>query len=538
MVDATSEFAAGAAQFGGVDALDEAVATMQQAEAALRSGAILEGQTAENSALAALIRARKNMRQMLSMSSSASASQCRTFDRQQQQKLRPPKEQKKQEEQQIAETRQQLEQLAQEQRKWSDEVRSGSGGAQLDRDPQKQQQQQQQEQQQSQSTVEKLAEQMAKSDASSDYSERQMEKAAEAIQDSLEKYGHNDPEAAADAAERAADQLDDLSKMLAALNAADFAQQLGMAQRLAKQLADQQESVAANMKDYARRQSNSTSKGRSSSQGDASKGNTGGGRPGEQGRGASASPSAAERDLAVGADVLAELLALLGAAAEEEDRQVRNALQDVTAENPPQEIAQTMRDAAEDFEQGDVTRATKAAGDAEESLEDIATDLKEVRRQYAEPRLEELIAVEEQASHLADTFEDRDVTELIESEVADVEKRVQSLARSDSQLAKALSIMREGQAPSPSAANSTQPLSGGRGGDSNHEHRPTKGADAGFQRSPTVMGGGLRDVAKVLQNRIQEVILASVVSDADEAVPQEYQDLVEQYYRHLSDDLR
>ena len=507
---------------------------MESAEAALRSGAIADAQTEETNALAALIRARKNMRKFLSMSGGSSASQCRNFDRQQQQKLRPPKSQKKEEEQQIAETREQLEELAQQQRKWSEDVRGGSGGPKLDQDPSQQQQQQQQQnaQQQAQSAVGQLAQQMAQSDASSDYSERQMEKTAESIRESLDKLSDNDREAAASAAEKAADELDDLADMLAALNAADFAQQLGMAQRLANQLADQQGVVASKMQD--RSPSPNKSGGGQSKSGASPNGS----QRGSSGSGAKPTPSDAQRDLAAGADALAELLARLGAAAEEEDRQIRDALQDVKSENPPQEIAQTMRDAAEDFDQGDVAQAAKAAQQAEQSLEDMSADLKEVRRQYAQPRLDELIAVEEQASQLADTLEDRDGNQLIDSQLAEVEKRIQALARSDGQLAKALASMREGQSQSASQANSTSPRSGGRGGDSNHDHRPTSGANAGFQMSPTVAGGGLRDVAQVLQNRIQEVILASVVSDADEAVPQQYQDLVEQYYRHLSDDLR
>ena len=52
------------------------------------------------------------------------------------------------------------------------------------------------------------------------------------------------------------------------------------------------------------------------------------------------------------------------------------------------------------------------------------------------------------------------------------------------------------------------------------------------------MGVGLRQIAKTLQERIQEVILDGVQSSSDEAVPIQYRDLVEQYYKNLSDDLR
>jgi hypothetical protein len=47
-----------------------------------------------------------------------------------------------------------------------------------------------------------------------------------------------------------------------------------------------------------------------------------------------------------------------------------------------------------------------------------------------------------------------------------------------------------------------------------------------------------REVAKALQSKIQEAILASALMDADQPVPPQYRELVEKYYRALSDDLR
>ena len=48
----------------------------------------------------------------------------------------------------------------------------------------------------------------------------------------------------------------------------------------------------------------------------------------------------------------------------------------------------------------------------------------------------------------------------------------------------------------------------------------------------------VREVAKALQAKIQEAILASSLLDADQPVPPQYKELVEKYYRALSDDLR
>jgi hypothetical protein len=49
---------------------------------------------------------------------------------------------------------------------------------------------------------------------------------------------------------------------------------------------------------------------------------------------------------------------------------------------------------------------------------------------------------------------------------------------------------------------------------------------------------GVRNVSKVLQTKIQEAILAGALMDADQPVPPAYKELVEKYYRALSDDLR
>jgi hypothetical protein len=51
-------------------------------------------------------------------------------------------------------------------------------------------------------------------------------------------------------------------------------------------------------------------------------------------------------------------------------------------------------------------------------------------------------------------------------------------------------------------------------------------------------GQGAREIARVLQTKIQEAILAGALLDSDQPVPPEYKPLVEKYYKTLSDDLR
>ena len=60
----------------------------------------------------------------------------------------------------------------------------------------------------------------------------------------------------------------------------------------------------------------------------------------------------------------------------------------------------------------------------------------------------------------------------------------------------------------------------------------------GAYAPPVVYDQSVRRVIRDLQTRIQEIILKDVLLDQDEAVPPQYQALVEEYYRVLSRDLR
>lgn len=564
LLDATREFSAGASEFGAVDALEDAVAAMELARDFLHAGKLPEGQAAESEAVADLVRARVNIRKMLSDSNSSSSSQCRTFDRQQAQKLRPPKKQDQQpEEEQLAEMREQVEQLAQQQRQWSEEVRSGSGGAKLEQEPSEPSKPSQPPPSQSansspssqgQSSLTKpqlaaseaaqsLREQFNNSDTSSPLIEQQLSSAAKEIDDSVEKLAEGDRAAAASAAERAADQLDDVSAHLAALNAPDFAQQLGLAQRLAQRLASQQQSVAHAMQS-ATAKSNGDSKPQQAS---------GRGRPGQAGRAPSAigqqgsGPNAAgssgsavapgiagpvdeqQRELAAATDRLGEVLAHLAAKAWEEDQAIQDTLDNVRSANSPQDIADTMRDAAGEFEGGKLAEASRSADRAEASVRSLARGLGDARRQYTQPSLDDLIAAEAEAAELVDKSKDPQTRDLAEFRAKALERKLREMARRDRRLSDALQAMSQTASASSSAA---------QGGGSPNGQPSSVQEGEGLRRLPTVMGGPVNEVAKVLQERIQAVILDGVTSSSNEAVPLQYREMVERYYKNLSDDLR
>ena len=144
-----------------------------------------------------------------------------------------------------------------------------------------------------------------------------------------------------------------------------------------------------------------------------------------------------------------------------------------------------------------------------------------------------------------------------------LESRLDRMASADKQLAEALRQLREG----PREKNSQSKSSGGKAGEQDSSLvKPSTGSVAAGNEAPkpgsipkpasqwqpngqTTPEGfyswlelgdysGIRNVSKVLQTRIQEAILAGALMDADQPVPPAYKELVEKYYRALSDDLR
>ena len=115
LATATDRFASGIAQRGEpIPALAEALAAMTLSKAALTDRKLAVARPHEQTALAGLISARRNLRKLLGQSNSQQASACRSFDRQEQQNLRrPPQDEKKR---QLASVEKDLRALAKEER--------------------------------------------------------------------------------------------------------------------------------------------------------------------------------------------------------------------------------------------------------------------------------------------------------------------------------------------------------------------------------------------------------------------------------------
>jgi len=498
----------------------------------------------EQSALRDLIRARQNIRRMLSNSSSPSASACRKFDRQMRQKLRTPEELKKDRQQQLSESRKELEQLAQQQRKWSEELSPPDSGSPLQ--PQNQQSQQQQKSSASQSSsssssssqqqaaqqkmlekLQELREQLAAQQGNTPAGEQAAEQAAKAMQDGLDDLSKQEPDAAAEAGQQAAEQLEQLANHLANMNAQDAGERLKRSTQLADQLAAEQKKVSEQLS--AGKQSPGGQTGSSGSQGSTA------GSNGELTDSARASAARRERALAAQAQMLHELLAGLQAGDLDESGEMSRALGEALKENSPAEIGDTLNEAAEKLDAADAESARESAANAASELDQLAAALRGIQSGLAQPQLEELLELEAKVAKLQRQLrssggaERQDAVEGFEA----IEPRLHELASGDARLSAALEQLRN---PSTASAHSS-------GGDQRADNQQQYGANGEFAPGHYLMrlspgGGELKGVAKALQVKIQEAILAAALQDADEPAPPQYRQLVDEYYQALSDDLR
>lgn len=557
--EATLEFSAGMAERGAeLPSLDEAIQHMDTALDSLNDQDLTSTADAEQLAVTELIRARENLRTMLKQCNSPSASAQRKFDRQMRQKLRMPKKDPSDQQEQVGQIRKKLEDLAKREREWSKQAQqccnssaSSSGNPSQSQSSQSQSSQQAQspqnseqqasEQQKSESSSDQdgaspnpaevaeaqeklqaelaeLQKQLEQLNAAGQAARDQAKQAAESMKQGLAELKQNDGDAAGAEGQRSADQLEQLSDHLSAKNAQDFGKRLDDAQKVAQQLASQQQQLEQQLRDE-------------SASGKTAKPSDGKG-PGDGG-GAQKAASGKElaRDqqaVATQTKMLAEVLDGLERDAAKEAGGVQQRLQQAQAENPPRDIAAGMNQTAEDLKAQRTTAAVRGAAEALQRLQELSQSLSAARGEFAQPQLKELLALEEQLAQLQEQLKRAqnkgdDSAAAAGQKWQQLEARLDKLATADQRLAKAMSQLRQG---SPEAQETVAGSA-----------RPPTTEDA-FVRLQLGDSSGMREVSKALQTKIQEAILAGSLMDADQPVPPAYKELVEKYYRALSDDLR
>jgi hypothetical protein len=525
LAEATAEFTEGLqARFGPIPCLREAREAMTAAAFALEQSRGKPAQESEEAALAGLIKARQNIRQLLNESQSASA--CRKFDQQQKQKLRKPEQEKKDD---LAKILNEIEKLAKEEGKIALDLASRSGGASSDPNGSKPSENSGQplpkvggssdgsagpshpspeyrklieRQEKAAQKSKELQERMAKDEAMTGLARERMDSAAGAIDQSAKNLQSGREREAGKQAAEAADQLERLSRQVAALKAADLANQLAAAQGMARQLSREQQALSKGLQPKG-----------------ASPGDSEGAEAGRR-------EAAGQRGLSEEARTLEDLLRKIQKDSVGTNPVLGRALEQATETNPPQEIVRQMGRAANALQVGKTGEARRDVDEAAQKLDSLARQIEAARRAVVQPQLDKLLAAEKQAAEAAKALE----SVKNEQQKAEAEKKLTDLRDK----LEALGPM--GGKVSESASALGESMRIGAGGWRRREG-PLKEHESEYA-PPVVYQEGLNRVIQALQAKIQEVVLRDALLDRDEPVPPQYKSLVEEYYRLLSDDLR
>jgi hypothetical protein len=531
LANVTREFAAGMEQRGmPVPSLGEAAGLMQQAADELASRGLTPAVEHQQGALAGLIKARQNLRKILTQSDSQTASVCRKFDAEQKQKLRPPKDNNdKAKKAQLASD---LEKLAEKEKKFSEEISSKRGGTEQEpreqqpsQEPKPQETAQSQSQSSSQSQSQSPAEaQQEAAEQAGDLQERvhsdedltqlakqRMDAAADAVRSSAQSMATGDREQAAQDAADAAKRLKQLAEQVAALKANETPAKLAKLRDIASRLAKEQRELGQQIASQGAEQ------GQGESGGDGNE--AGGEKPGPS----AGEQAASEAQLAEEARTLADVLNRLRTDAADESRDLSQALTRAALANPPAEAADQMEQAALGLREGKREEAGEQARRAADSLAALTQALEAAYRELVHAQLDKLLAAEKQAAKtqaaLTSATDQAQQAEA-EKQLGELNETMQSLAPANGKLNQA-------------AGELAEAVQLGAGHWEANDDDPRGG-----YVPPQEYLNGLRRTIEALQATIQEIVLNEAQLDRDGAVPPEYKRYVEDYYRVLSEDLR
>ncbi len=530
---ATAEFAEGMAAIAGpIPALDQAVTAMTSATELLTAKDLPAARPREEAALKGLISARQNVRKLLKQSGSSQASACRSYDVKQFQRIRrPPADQTKK---QLARLENDLRELAKREQKFSEEIEAkGRGGPQLDPPPA--------DQKQAQNTQKPSAKPSSTRPGSSSQGTSSTNSQAQLTPAQQQRQ-------AAEEAERLR-QLAQQDEALTELANRRMDAATQSVQQSSRSIAAERDAQAALEARTAARKLESVCAPGRCTQGQGTDGPAGtatrpcpgdrrgraGPGPGpraqsgfRKGAGADDDRQLVEKqgELADEVAALADVLRQLKMAAAEEQQELAQTIGRATKSNAPEEIEESMRQNATAIGEGHAVVAARSADRAAGQLDALAQDLESVRRAAIQPQLERLLAAEKQAAELQERL--RSVRQ--SSQKAEAEKAISDLARLVENLA-------PGEGPLRQAADKLAGATLGSAGGWTRNDRIEPG-HVGYFVPPIAYTEGLRTVALALQAKIQEIMLDNALVERNGPVPPQYKNLVDDYYRVLSQDLR
>ncbi|MCA9187615.1 MAG: hypothetical protein R3E01_30140 [Pirellulaceae bacterium] len=514
ILEATSSFARGwQQQFGAIPELDAATDAMNQAVASLQQQQLDTAVEHEATAVANLVAARQNMRKYLKNCSSGQFSQCKKYDNEMAQKLRKQEDKESPTGKDLASVAQSMEQLAKKQREWTEQVQThcdsgaqyerqssstgsqsnsvnNSDSRQQDRPPSLQQLAEQQER--SADSATKMAEEMQGNPDATELARQRMQEIAEQMKRAAQQAASEETAArASQAGQQSAEELQRLAEHLRGLSGSAFAERLAMIEQKTTELAAEESALADQLGDTPRH-----------------------GQSGKLSATEAGEIADQQQTLQRQLDEISDLTEQLSADTAADGDRMFDALSELQQQQPTSSIAFDMTSTVEQLRSGEQQQAGVSARSAAESLQSMAAALAQIRGDSLRPRLDELFASEAEAAQLLN-----DITRAADTSLqAMFAERFAQLQRHLSQ--------RNVSVNHGAASESV-------------EHIPeTRGTSPEFAYAGRSMNHELRQIVTSLQTQIQEAIMLSARMDADQPVPPKFDDIVDEYYRTMSDDLR
>jgi hypothetical protein len=330
-----------------------------------------------------------------------------------------------------------------------------------------------------------------------DLARQRMDEAADSIHRSAGSMKDGKAAEAGRQAGEAAEQLERLSRQVAALKAPDISSRLAQGQNLARQLAGQQQQMGKQLQQQGA-----------------------GNKPGEGQKQAGSQRGSAEE-----ARTLQDLLERLQQETGGSGNHLGEALRQASEANPPAAIVAQLRRSADLLQAGQAPRAQREVEQSARMLAGLAQQLEDAHQGLVQPQLARLIAAEKQAAQTRQALDkvntDRQKAEA-EKKVAQLRDSLEALKPADAKLAEATAALADAV----------------RNGGGGWQHRDRAPPFDGAYIPPIEYTDNVQKVIKVLQTKIQEIILKDTQLDRDEPVPPQYKALVEEYYRVLAEDLR
>jgi hypothetical protein len=157
-------------------------------------------------------------------------------------------------------------------------------------------------------------------------------------------------------------------------------------------------------------------------------------------------------------------------------------------------------------------------------LERFAAGIKQVQQAMGPARLDQLTKAEQRAAALLKDLQRADSPAeraMVQAGTRQFAESIRPLARGDAELTDATEMLNNSGSVSSKSSDTRREAT----------------ASPQLASSPTYLVEGLRTVDEVLQRRIQEAILSGSMQQAVGAVPPQYSQMVDEYYRALSEDV-